>query len=180
MGHITLLHVTCRMHCVILASRASGRLARLGGLDDPVDRVTDPVGGRGGVGLACVEPGGDRLDRHDRDEVCGPGCPAAVGYGSRELTLGDCHHGRAEPVHVFPELGLPGGVMEQEPEPGWVGGGGAEEGVDARCGVPPCADGLFEPGPRTVEDGPVQVGLRVEVPVEDRPADARLGARTPV
>ena len=72
-------------------------------------------------------------------------------------------------------LGFAGGVVEQQPEPGRVGGRGREESADALLGELVGAGGGDEPAARVVEDRLVKVGLGVEVAVEDGAADAGLG-----
>jgi hypothetical protein len=83
----------------------------------------------------------------------------------------------AEPVGLPLELRLPGGMQKQQPEPGWFGRGGGEQPVDAGLGE--FADLLAEVGGQQglhpVQDRLVQVGLGLEVPVQDHPRDARLG-----
>jgi hypothetical protein len=87
----------------------------------------------------------------------------------------DGGHVGAELVHGLAELGFAGGVVEQQPEPGRIGGGGLQQPGDAGLGELIAAGGGDQPAAGAVQDGLVQVGLGVEVPVEDGPADAGFG-----
>ena len=86
--------------------------------------------------------------------------------------MGDLHHAGAELIHLLAELWLPGGVLEKEPEAGRVGGGSLYERVQAGRRVPPFADGRDQPLTGSIEHRAIQVGFRLEVPVEDDPADS--------
>jgi len=66
-------------------------------------------------------------------------------------------------------------VAEQQPEPAGVGGGRADQRRDGLVAVVAGADRLGQRGAGAVQDGPVQVGLGLEVPVEDYPGDPGLG-----
>jgi hypothetical protein len=66
-------------------------------------------------------------------------------------------------------------VAEEQPEAGRVGGGGPDQRADAGVGVAAEADLLGQALADPVEDRPVQVGLGVEVAVEDGPADTGGG-----
>jgi hypothetical protein len=147
------------------------------GADDAHDRLPDPGSGLSGIGLPRIKPGDDRLDGHHRRQLCRPPRQPLIRYERRDLQ--ECGGGDvgAELLDALLELRLAQGVLEQQPEPGRGFHRRFEKAVDAGVGEP--AHGLrhvgIEADAHAVKDGLVQVGLRVEVPVEDHPGDAGLG-----
>ncbi|MEV5540637.1 hypothetical protein AB0L13_27685 [Saccharopolyspora shandongensis] len=94
--------------------------------------------------------------------------PAAISPVSRANLD---HHGRAKLVDLRAEFRLPGGVAERQSESGGLGIGALEQRVRARP-ADPHVGGRGWPSHRTLQHGAVQIGLGLEVPLQDHPADA--------
>src|SRR5262249_890470 len=100
----------------------------------------------------------------------------SVGVGRGGRAVGAAHNVDADLIHLIANLWLPGGRPEREAKAGWVSGGSPDEGVKARPRVLAFADRRDQPLAGSIERRAVQVGLRLEVPVEDDPADSGFGS----
>jgi hypothetical protein len=127
--------------------------------------------------LSGVEPRDDRFYRGGGCELRGPAGPGRVVDDLGDLQVRGGGDVGAELLGDGFELELPGGVHEQQPEPVRVGARCLDEPVDTGVGESAHRLGhmIAEDGAEPVEHCLVQVGLGVEVPVEDDAGDARLG-----
>ncbi len=126
------------------------------------------------VRLTDIGPRNHCLDRHRAGERGCPACPGSSVARLRKVPPGDVHHVGPELIHLVAELWLPGGMPEKEPKAGRVSGCSLHERLQAGRCVPSFAGGGHQPGTGSVEHSAIQVGLRLEVPVEDDPADSRF------
>src|SRR5262249_45430174 len=92
-----------------------------------------------------------------------------------EVAPGDIGRGGGQAVGQVTELGLAGRVAEQQAERIGVGGRAANKRRDGVLVEVVAAGAVLEPVTGTLENGPVEVGLGIEVPVQQHPGDAGLG-----
>ena len=144
-------------------------------LEDGVDRAADSLGGFAWIWCSDVEPGEDRLEGDHRDQPRGPVEPGPLGKPPGQVAAGGIGRDGRVGVDDVTELRLSGSVAEQEPESVGVSAGGADESRDRAFSEIIATDCVSQPGAGGVEHGSVQVGLGIEVPVQEHLAHARFG-----
>jgi len=113
--------------------------------------------------------------------TAGASCAAHLARASSGTIAAICKYAAAVMsarnfLDTFGELRLAQRVLEQQPEPGRGLDRRVEQAIDAGVGEP--ADRFLnvglQAGAHPVQDCPVQVGLGVEMPVQQHPGDAGL------
>jgi hypothetical protein len=156
-------------------SQEEGHSMWLGRPNDTRQGFANPSGYLLRIGLAGIEPGDNRFDHNRRDKVSGPLRPRRVRNELYELAVRDGDHTRLERVNLPPKLWLSGGVLEEEPKTSRIRDRRLNQRAHTVRRIVTRAYRGHQPRARMIQRRPVEVGLGLEMTVEDDTTDTGLG-----